>query len=183
LKNRPADFLGKKFRVYGDRIQLSIEGSGGAGYRPSKKKLKLINTEDFVQNKRAFIPQKMIMTKLGRNMSKTKLKSPPKPSSLQETDEDRLKEAIRRGQISHRDLEGIIRRFQAYEHSTIQKNELGIPPDTELQIKARNVLTDRRSLEFSKMRASPSHAKLKNNDSIVLTDAMRSRRNLTTIIT
>jgi hypothetical protein len=70
-----------------------------------------------------------------KTKSKLKLKLPKV--------EDTLKTAISKGKISHKDLEGIIKRFQAYEHQTIQNTELGIPADSEKQIKARNIITDR----------------------------------------
>jgi hypothetical protein len=34
----------------------------------------------------------------------------------------------------------------------LQNQELGIPPDTNQQVRARNILTDRTSAEFNKMK-------------------------------
>jgi len=56
LKKRPLDMYGKKFRVMGDNIQVNMD------FIPQQrvvKEEKLIHTEDFVKNKRAFIPLKM----------------------------------------------------------------------------------------------------------------------------
>ncbi len=71
-----------------------------------------------------------------------------------------------KGNISHSDLEGIIKRFQQYEQQIINQN-LGQPAESIDQIRARNIVTDRTGEYYNKMRKelpierSPSNQILK----------------------
>jgi hypothetical protein len=56
-----------------------------------------------VGNLKAFVPQKMQKKKLLKNQSKLKIKG--------QSVENTLRAAIDKGKISHKDLEGIIKRF------------------------------------------------------------------------
>ena len=116
----------------GGKIYLNMGDTHQNNFKVEKKKL--IETDEFVKNVNAFVPMKM---KIAKKKKKVRIKP-----TLQE---DTMKKALQKGQISHKDLEGIIKSFQAYEKQTIQNTELGIPADTEKQIKARNIITDRTS--------------------------------------
>ena len=90
--------------------------------------------------------------KLSKNLksikSKLKLRKKVEP--------DEMTKALKTGKMSHKDLAGIITRFQAYEVQSIKNVENNVPPDTDTQIKARNIVADRTSLEFNLMRKESS---------------------------
>ena len=64
--------------------------------------------------------------------------------------QSKLKNAIDHGKISQADIHGIVQRFQEYEQRNQINKQYGIPLDSLAQIKARNIITDRTSLEFNK---------------------------------
>ena len=75
--------------------------------------------------------------------------------------------AFQEGNISQRDINQIIDRFKQYEVQTLFAKEAGIPPDSLQQIKARNIITDKTSLQFNKQvrrnaPRSPSNSLLHN---------------------
>ena len=81
--------------MYGGRIQLNIDDNA----RSTKmSEAKLIHTDQFVNNKHAFIPQKMQTSKRTKSI-KTKLKL-----RKNKVEQDEMTKALKNGTMSHKDL-------------------------------------------------------------------------------